>query len=424
MSKLILDKVLPEHFGYPNPIAFESDLEGLRSENHFKGNKDKACYTISNSNEEKFISTSFFIGVDWVKKGELAIQVEPKLSDNSKRTDYLKMLSGVMKHPEVTSFVSDIFEIKYDSEPISIEQKNDFITPLLIIQYVNVLKQIVRKGLKKSYRKTEENLHSKVKGKILVGATIKENVFKNKTLSTKCQFETFDEDNIENRLLKKALSFAKRYFSTIGLELDIESLNYINPAFINVSENASINELQQVRLNPFYKEYGEGLKLAKLILQRYGYNINSIDKTEKVLTPPFWIDMSLLFELYAYKILADKFDSNIVFQFKAKYGFPDFLIPSIKTVADAKYKTSYNKIKEGKGPISEVINDIRQVSAYSRDIKIRERLTANDSEMLACLLLYPSKYGIENSDELDLRKERIQQFEGFYKLGIKLPIQE
>ena len=46
------------------------------------------------------------------------------------------------------------------------------------IQFLNLLKSIVRKGLKKSYYKVQENLNNKVKGKILVSTHIKQNIFK------------------------------------------------------------------------------------------------------------------------------------------------------------------------------------------------------------------------------------------------------
>lgn len=56
---------------------------------------------------------------------------------------------------------------------IEINQKQDLITPLLMIRYLQVLKSVVRKGLKKSYYRVEQNLSSKIKGKVLVSKTLK-----------------------------------------------------------------------------------------------------------------------------------------------------------------------------------------------------------------------------------------------------------
>lgn len=42
------------------------------------------------------------------------------------------------------------------------------LTPLLVMQLLQVVKTIVHKGLKKSNCKVERNLHSRVKDKVLV----------------------------------------------------------------------------------------------------------------------------------------------------------------------------------------------------------------------------------------------------------------
>lgn len=52
-------------------------------------------------------------------------------------TDYLKMLFGCLKHPEVTKEVKELFEIKWDKPEIEIDQKQDLLTPLLVVQVFN-----------------------------------------------------------------------------------------------------------------------------------------------------------------------------------------------------------------------------------------------------------------------------------------------
>ena len=69
---------------------------------------------------------------------------------------------------------------------MKIDQEQDLLTPLLVVQFLRIVKEIVRKGLKKSYYKVAQNLYGKVKGKILVAQTIKQNVLKNKALNTVC----------------------------------------------------------------------------------------------------------------------------------------------------------------------------------------------------------------------------------------------
>lgn len=116
---------------------------------------------------------------------------EEKLIDESKdlvEVDVLKMLFDALQEPEVREHTSELFEIKFDSEWIPLKRKQDLISPLIMIQFLNLVKDIVRKGLKKSYYRVEENLYAKVKGKVLVGQTIKQNLVKNKNLNTVCQY--------------------------------------------------------------------------------------------------------------------------------------------------------------------------------------------------------------------------------------------
>ncbi|MBL0146075.1 MAG: hypothetical protein IPP48_10150 [Chitinophagaceae bacterium] len=90
-----------------------------------------------------------------------------------------------------------------DATEVPIEQVEDLLSPLLIVKFLNTLAAIVRKGLKKSYYKKQQNLNSRIKGKILVSQNIKQNILKNKFTSTFCQFEEFGINSLENRLLKK-----------------------------------------------------------------------------------------------------------------------------------------------------------------------------------------------------------------------------
>lgn len=418
MARLLFDKAVPEHFGYGNNNKqFLTDEEIHFNEFIcFKNQKDKYCYRLFTEGDKRRIETSYYIGVDWLKKEELVIQVEPKINSGIAQTNYLKMLSVAMSHPGTSDLVKDIYEIKFDAEPIEINQQDDLLTPLLVIQYVNLLKNIVRKGLIKSYHKQESNLKSRIKGKILVSQSIKENLVKNRALYTKCSFEVFDEDIPVNRILKKALEFSKRYMSMFNLKLDQDKLNYISPAFEHISSNTFSQDLKGIRINSFYKEYDEALSLANLIMRRFGYNINSIEKSQQIKTPPFWIDMSLLFELYTLALLKDSLSNDVIFQFHGNYGFPDYLIKSKRMIADAKYKPVY-------ADASFDIDNIRQISGYARDMKVRAELGAIDKEELDCLIIYPDSSS-ENTDlvNLESKLEPIEQFAGFYKVGVKLPL--
>ena len=381
------------------------------------------CFSISKLDElatNYRLKTSYFIGVDWIELNKTAIHVAPKLNDENKEIDFIKMLFSSLGHPEVAKEIDELFEVKWDQAPIEIEQQQDLLTPFLVVEFLGLLKMIVKKGLKKSYYKVAQNLQGKVKGKILVGKSIKKNVFQNKKRYTYCNYNEFGLNNKENRLLKKALTFVKRYlphYSQLTDNKDLQNtFNYINPAFHAVSDEIELSEIKYSKTNSFYQEYKPALKLARLILKRFGYTISNTVK-DKIKTPPFWIDMSKLFELYILGLLKDRFHNQVQYQYKYYGNELDYLLKTVeyKMVIDAKYKVKYIDGQHNE--------DIRQVSGYARLRKIYEALELQQGQIIDCLIIYPDqKNGVEDLTNIDLKRIEIPQYFDVYKLGIKLPI--
>lgn len=390
-----------------------------------------SCYSIILKDEQYHLNTAYCIGVDWLDE-KSAICISPKL--NSRRTqkkiklvevDYIRMLFSSLKYIETKDEINDLFEIKWDKPEIEINQTQDFLTPLLIIQYLNILKVIVRKGLKKSYYKVECNLNSRVKGKVLVGKTIKQNALKNKQLYSYCQYDEFGINGIENRLLKKALMFIRRYLPNFDKlnhgDFTKDIFNYLTPAFESVSESVDLNEMKHLKTNAFYKEYEEASRLAKLILKRFGYNISNVEK-QTIYTPPFWIDMSKLFEYYVLGLLKKEYpnEGEVKFQFICKGHELDYLLKSkqYQMVVDAKYKPHYRNSNIDK-------EDFRQISGYARLKKVYKALDKNYGSMIDCLIIYPDLI-VETNNLKDLKSKnnRIEKYIGFYKIGVKVPLLE
>ncbi|WP_181308170.1 hypothetical protein [Rufibacter sp. XAAS-G3-1] len=423
------NKYSPEK-GKVNPIYFTQcgyDKD-LPKPIFFQNNKNHCCFAIT---KDRDIVNGYFVGVDWLRENEKAVYVQPKVNrSNNKQVDYLAMLFSALRHPEVFDHTSDLFEIKWDKPEIKINQQQDMLTPLLVLQYLQVVKSIVRKGLKKSYYKVEHNLRNRIKGKVLIAQNIKQNLVKSKTLNTYCAYDEFGFNGIENRILKKALVFIERYlpaFNNLGSkETFINTFNYINPAFEKVSSDASLHECRHIKANPFYKEYTLAIDLAKQILRRFGYNIQNA-AVAQVSTPPFWIDMSKLFELYVLGLLKDRYGSvDVDFQFGDKANKLDFLLNTddFVGVVDAKYKLKYED-----GNIKSA--DIRQVSGYARMHKVYQKLgkTPVDNQphqLIDCLIIYPEKELKVNLKEYKLvlsKKEenKVKRYAGMYKVGVPLP---
>lgn len=420
-----------------NWLLSDDDSLGLSiQENNYsfpkRKGEDLLCFSLKRNLDNKYnISTGYFVGLDWLEEGKKALFVAPKINTKAGTSflqeeyveiDFIKMLFAAIKSQETHKNIEELFIIKWDKPHIIIEQKQDLLTPFLVVQFLGLLKTIVRKGLKKSYYRVENNIQSRVKGKILVGKTIKENIFKNKNLYTYCNYDEFGINNKENRLLKKALVFIKRYLPNYtGITNDNylqDTFNYINPAFVDVSETIELNEIKQSKVNAFYKEYGEAINLAKLILKRFAYNISNTDN-KVIATPPFWVDMPKLFELYVLVLLKNRFNNQVKYHLAYRGSELDYILktPEYKMVIDAKYKLKYITGKHDE--------DVRQVSGYARLKKVYEYLDKSYPDSIECLIIYPD----QSLNKFDLAgivlndaKYEIEQYHGVFKVGVSLPL--
>ena len=391
--------------------------------------KNERCIQVIYGKDSLALKMSYFIGVDWLVKNQQAIYVAPKINKVLQEVDYLGMLQSCLTHGDIAKNTKDLYHIKLNEPFIEIDQQMDLLTPLLIMQFLQILKILVKKGLKQSYYKVERNLNSRVKGKVLITQNIKKNIVRNRVTNTFCSYEEFGFDSIENRVLKHTLSFVRRYLSQYPEYLGSMKylIDYCTPTFESVSDEVNLHELKAVKRNSFYKEYQEALKLSKIILKRFGYHISEIDNStiEKISVPPFWIDMSKLFELYVLGLLKDKYGDKILFQAKGSYGNPDYLlIDEIEPlIIDAKYRPAYQKDNR----ISYIIEDIRQISGYARDVGILDKLgyhTVEEqlSSVVSCVVIYTDQDEEDKLPDSLIAGTSIEGFTKFYKVPISVPV--
>ena len=377
-----------------------------------------------NNEEEVCLQAGYYVGVLWLIKQQKYVYIAPKMNCQEEKVeiDFLKMLLEIYTADIEEKHTRDLIKIYWKEPQITIEQQKDFLTPFLVVQFLQLLKRITRKGLKKSYYTVEENLNSRIKGKIQIGKHLKQNVFKNKLTTHVCRYQQFGMDNLENRFLKKVLQFIISFKNThanyfAGNDKSIrELITYCSPYFELISEEINIENLKKLTTNTFFKEYEEAIRIGQHILKRFSYNITETTQ-QKVAIPPFWIDMPKLFELYVYKKLQEKFGDReeVLYHFIADYTELDFLLNTseYKMVIDAKYKPIYED--------SRVIDDIRQVSGYARLTEVYKKLGLKDSnELIDCLIIYPS---LEENKGLNIEnKKEISEYKNIYKLSVSIPL--
>lgn len=361
---------------------------------------------------------SFYVGLTWLKEGQMALQVFPKI----KNVDFLSMFMTYLncKDNQVQDKIMHIYGIDFKKPSIDANGFHIEVTPFIIFHFLSLLEPIIKKGLKHNYVVEEDNLQSKLKGKLMFSQHFKINVLNHRLDKNYCRYQEYSRDCIENRILKKALLFAETYIRRYRLKVSDSIERNIHKAkseLSDVSDICSLTEIERFRVNPLFKEYERAIKVAKMILRRFGYDVHRIEKHPNMV-PPFWIDMGLLFETFILGLLTDQYGRNIKYHIATNGNEIDFGKPDEKMIIDTKYIYHWeDKVNH---------DNIRQLSGYARNKQIRKKLMGGlyETEMLPCMILCPSVNGIEKFTEMKLLDEPCQEIDTymkFYKLGIKLP---
>lgn len=393
---------------------------------------------------DRSFTASYYIGASWLKD-DLAVVVTPKMSN----VDFVCMFLAALEvdSEKESDYFSRCYGIQIEEPQITVDERLNQLTPLLVLHFVSLLERLVKRGLKKDYIIREENLKSKIKGKMMLTRHLQKNDFQQRGDRVYCQYQECTEDIPENRLLKKALLFADRIISSYESLKKQKSyaklqsrLYKLKAAFENVSEEIEIGQVQRIYANKLFKEYKGAVKVAKMILRRFDYSIHEAGKEQQT-TPPFWIDMARLYELYVYSKLNAAYPEQIVFQVDGHCKTAvDFIKKDERLIMDAKYKPHYLDSNHG------IIDDIREISGYARDWKILNRLGIRhgDSEEVKCLIIYPVPTAFRKDDTLpkEENKEAVSDdckqitvfvgsmleqsspdpwFRSFYRVSIPLP---
>lgn len=391
---------------------------------------NETCLSMRRAGDNILVRGSYFMGVDWVEQGKVAIQVNPKMNDGFE-VDYVRMLNEALSEPDNYDHLRDLVTIDFNKPAIKIRQQRDVLSVFLATEYINMLQRIVRNGLKKSFYLVEGNLRSKAKGRLMVGRNIRQNLTKGRITDNVCKYQVYDIDTPENRILKKALMFCLKQLEAYKHVFDtgilMKRARYVKPFFNSVGNDVCVKAIQSCKCNPFYKEYAQALEFAQLLLRRYSYDITFIGKQD-IPTPPFWIDMSKLFELYVYHHLRKVFTGKgeVRYHVNANYQELDYLVRPKQWpepyIIDAKYKPRYKDLHITK-------EDAREVSGYARLSKIYALLGLNEETTLPikCLIVYPDQEQEEHftfNGDKEPAFDKISGYVRMYKVGIRLPVVE
>ncbi len=384
------------------------NLSTLEDKINFENDEEKNCVSISlnrNSEGNQYscsISSSYYIGLDCFPNLGANIYIEPKINNEEKQVNYVQMLLESLKEPENFEHLDGLISTKFDEDWIEIDNHlQPLLTPFLIAQFLSVVKDLVKKGLKKSYYEKVENLNNRVKGKVLVGQQIKQNILKNRYTKTICKFQEFGFDIELNQFLKFVLSCVSIHLEDYSNNSDIyknlvEIQRYCNGGFHQVSDN-TFSKLDFKESNPFFKNYNRAIQLGNQILALNDYNISKNSKKSITLHPPFWIDMSKLFELFVFGKLRDRYSLEGEVQYHKKFNKqePDFILNTncgIKAVVDAKYKPRYSNGNP-------TMEDARQLAGYTRLNSVYRELGIENDDVISAYFIYPGNLNFTEKDQ-------------------------
>lgn len=418
--------LLQEHQPFANPSGYGNGLDYTSKMEYLYGLNLK-FQEAGFLKEPKYLgingwTASYFIGAAWLVSDELAVVVTPKVPD----IDFVQMFLAALEidTQKESNYFAQCYGIQFDEPSIETNEELNQLTPLLVLHFISLLERLVKHGLKKDYLLHEENLKAKVKGRILFGKHLKTNVFQQRSDHIYCQYQEYTEDIPENRLLKKALLFSERILDRCDSlkrqsqypDLQLR-LNRLKASFSHISDDIEPYQVQKLSSNKLFKGYKEAIKVAKMILRRFDYSIREAS-SEQHSTPPFWIDMARLYEMWVLCKLQKCNINPVLFQEIGFYGrqVADFVIREENLILDAKYKPKYMEDWVD-------IDDIRELSGNARD----ERLLPNLPEDYTprCIILYPG-----NTDELksesdilfEQQGQKIPHYRNFYKISVPLPV--
>lgn len=360
---------------------------------------------------------SYKIGAEWIDEQEsLIVTTKHKME----QIDFVRMFMTCFTSDLSLASFSTIYEIYIDKPSIKAPALQSVVSPLLVLHFLGVVSRI--KELKKGYVSRSENL-KKVKGRISILKNERQNIAIRRYDRVFCEYDEYSADIPENRLIKKALLFSQRLLQGLNERSAAVAKLRLNKSlalFSEVSDKVEIKQVKRLRAHKLFTNYNEAIRLAKLILRLFDYNISKVGSHEGKVVP-FWLDMSLLYEHYVYGLLHEAYRERITYQFKGKTGFPDFLYKSeeYKAILDTKYIPKYEEKSLDK-------DVVRQLSGYGRDLRILTHLEYKDVSPIPCIIIYPKEGRRKNNPFLgnNLRMLCGKSLKGlleFYKIEVSLP---
>lgn len=306
-------------------------------------------------------NASCLVGVERI--GDYTVFVSPKVKD----ADFFTMVN----------YAYD-FNIDLSDDRIYLEQTYGNITAIFLKYIIMRLRDFVSKDLKRSFVQKEENLSSKIKGRVMLSSYFKKSVPARKDSTIPCQFHEMQFDCLENQIIRYTVEMAKiviqsRVYSLPFRRELIDECNKIlqRLGMVNLRRIEPI-DFNRVRYVGRFKEYRKPHQLCRLFMETAKLEMRSGTFAFR----GFHLDMNDLFEKFVAGVLKKEAGLKIDIQEEARFSINgsaknirlDGWLYEEEFVFDTKYKEAFEATKDGEGTsigsVRVLNTDIYQILAY------------------------------------------------------------
>lgn len=363
------------------------------------------------------LKANYYIGVTRLDE-DTVLEVVPKI-DN---LDWRKMFEECLhsNYKDVNEKLPNIFGVEANQRPITTdkEKASVWVLNFLAALMAEMLKPILAKGFKRNFVRREDNLTGKIRGSIDFNQHLRKNIIGKREERIFCRYQEYDIDCLENQVLKRALKILLKDCHDIEQEQE----NILRRALRHlgeVSELKSVGQIRSLNINSIYIDYKRVLEVAKNIILFHGNDLTPKDE-QKAFFMPYWINMPLLFELYALIKLREAYpNSEIKYHIRTYGNELDFVKKDENLIIDAKY------IPKWEDSLNH--SNIRQLAGYARHTTIRERVLDKKDDtttILPVLIIYPTTNESQWGDVLLDKEHGTQSVDEYvltFKRGLQVP---
>jgi len=307
-----------------------------------------------------------FIGT--VQFSEFKLEIIPKIFRDKKR-EVWKNVAQCMHYAR--NYSPDKI-INYEKIPI--ENNELILQDFLIWTLIHECKELLKRGLLKSYVTHEENLPF-LKGKLILKYQFQNDMQKKVQFFN--EYDELEYDNIENRIILQTLVQCRRIAINNELKKEVTSMIH---QFSGIIQEVPINIEDVKRLSKKYTRqnfhYKNSHVICEMILENKGISDFYVLGKKSSFSIPFFVDMNKIFEDFVTRMFKDYHENNVrvvpqagqkAWKVKeSKSGIkmiPDIVLENKNeiTIIDVKYKDGLK------------ISDLYQIGFYIHEYRSKNK---------------------------------------------------